>query len=251
MNGLTRERREKQRAKGSAAARAFTRVTIFLLLLHAVSVPSYGRGSQQEQAKEPLGSLTGIGEVYLNDAPASGESTIFSGDRIRTGETGSATFDTGGRGALKIFPQSQVVFSGNYQFTAELGAGTIILSTIPGPNGLTLRIGNYVVVSNNRKQPAMLKITRTRDGSVQVTCMDGTAGVLTLEGRVGQFLQAGQSLNVSASSYLTPFTAGARKSEGNVHTGWILLGLAGAGAAAASALLLHGGSAQSISPSGP
>src|SRR5258706_15218814 len=125
--------------------------------------------------------------------PAPGESTIFSGDRIRTAMTGAATFAMSGKGTLKISPQSQVLFSGNYQFAAELEAGTIVLNTIAGPNGLTLRIGNYVVVSYSRKQSATLQITRAPDGSVAGSFLDGTAGVLTLEGKGGPVLQAGQS----------------------------------------------------------
>ena len=251
MNTFTLENLEQRRAKSSAAALALIPLNILFLLLYALPVPSYARGSQQEQSRVSLGSLTGVGEVYLNDSLATGESTIFSGDNIRTGQTGTATFDMGGKGTLKISPQSQVVFSGNYQFTAELVAGTIVLNTFTGPNGLTLRIGNYVVVSYSRKQPATLKVTRTSNGSVQVSCLDGTAGVLTLEGQVGQLLQAGQAMNVSASSYLSSNTLVGQTSGEPFHKGWLLLGLAGAGAAAASALLIHGGASQSISPSGP
>ncbi len=251
MNPLTLERPGKRRAKSSAVAVGLINLNLLLLLSYALPIPNYGRGSQQEQSREPLGSLTGVGEVYLNDSPVPGESTIFSGDRIRTAKTGAATFAMSGKGTLKISPQSQVLFSGNYQFAAELEAGTIVLNTIAGPNGLTLRIGNYVVVSYSRKQSAALQITRAPDGSVAVSCLDGTAGVLTLEGKVGQFLQAGQSMSVSASSDLSRYSAPTKKSGPNVHTGWLLLGFAGAGTAAASALLIHGGAARSISPSAP
>jgi hypothetical protein len=226
-------------------------LNLLLLLLYALPIPSYARGPQQEQSREPLGSLTGVGEVYVNDSLAPGESTIFSGDRIRTAEIGAATFAMSGKGTLKIAPQSQVLFSGNYQFTADLQAGTIVLNTITGPSGLTLRIGNYVVVSYSRKKAATLQVTRAPNGSVTVTCLDGTAGVLTLEGKVGQFLQTGQSINVSASSDLSPYSSSAKESGKNFHTGWLLLGLAGAGLGAGLALLTHGSAAQSISPSAP
>jgi len=93
----------------------------------------------------------------------------------------------GGKGTLKISPRSQVLFSGNYQFTADLEAGTIVLNTITGPNGLTLRIGNYVVVSYSRKQAATLKVTRAPDGSVQVSCLDGTAEFSRWRARWGSF----------------------------------------------------------------
>jgi hypothetical protein len=251
MSPLTLERREKRQANSSVVAVTLIKLNLLLLLLYALPIPSYGRGPQQEQSREPLGSLTGVGEVYLNDSPAPGESTIFSGDRIRTAATGAAAFAVSGKGTLKISPLSQVVFSGNYQFTAELEAGTIVLNTITGSNGLTLRIGNYVVVSYSRKQAATLQVTRAPDGSVTVSCVDGTAGVLTLEGKVGQFLQTGQSMNVSASSDLSPYTSPIKTSAHNAHTGWVLLGLAGAGAAAGLAVLAHGGAAQSISPSAP
>jgi hypothetical protein len=230
---------------------AFIYMNLLLLLLVALPIPSYALGRKQDQQKEPLGSLTGVGEVYLNEALSMGESTVFSGDRVRTGPTGTATFTISGKGTLKISPQSQIVFSGAYQFTADLEAGTIVLNTNTGPNGLTVRIGNYVVVSYSRKQPASLRVTRARDGSVQVSCLDGTAGVLTLEGQVGQFLQAGQSTNISASSYFASSPASTVNPAEHSHKGWLLLGLGGGGAAAAAALLLRGGAAQSISPSGP
>jgi hypothetical protein len=250
MNLLMLERREGRGTKFSAVAVAVLNLNLLLLVLYALPIPSYGSGPQQEQPREPLGSLTSVGEVYLNDSPASGESTIFPGDRIRTGVTGSAAFSMSGKGTLKISPQSQVVFPGNYQFTAALEAGTIVLDTITGPKGLTLRIGNNVVVPYTRQRSVTLKVTRTPDGSVQVACLDGTAGVLTLEGNVGQFLQAGQSMNVSANSVLPPYSSPTKESGPNYHPGWVLLGLAGAGAAAAAALL-HGGTVQSISPSTP
>jgi len=98
MSPLTPECKEKRRAKSSAVAVTLINLNLLLLLFYALPIPSYGRGRQQEQSREPLGSLTGVGEVYLNDSPAAGESTIFSGDRIRTADTGAATFSMGGKG---------------------------------------------------------------------------------------------------------------------------------------------------------
>jgi hypothetical protein len=248
---LALERWDKRRAKSLTVAVALINLNLSFLLLYALPIPSYARGPQQEQPREPLGSLTGIGEVYLNDSPALGQSTVFSGDRIRTGKTGAATFAVSGQSTLKIAPVSQVVFSGNYQFTADLEEGTIVLNTNTGPSGLTLRVGNYVVVSYSRNQPATLSVTRTPGGSAVVSCLDGTAGVLTLEGKVGQFLQSGQSTSVSASSFISPFSSPTKVPGDNAHRHWLLLGMAGAGAAAASVLLAHGSAAQSLSPSVP
>jgi len=199
MDPLMLERRERRGAKFSAFAVALTKLNLLLLLLSALPISSYGRGSQQEQSREPLGSLTSVGEVYLNDSSAPSESTIFPGDKVRTGETGTAAFAMSGKGTVKISPLSRVVFSGNYEFTAALEAGTIVLNTITGPKGLTLRIGNNVVVPYTRQKSATLQVTRAPDGSIHVACLDGTAGVLTLDGNVGQFLQAGQSTSISAA----------------------------------------------------
>jgi len=250
MNPRTLEHRERRGAKFSAFAVALTKVNLLLLLLSAFPIPSYGRGSQQEQSREPLGSLTSVGEVYLNDSLAPGEATIFPGDKVRTGETGTAAFAMSGKGTVKISPLSRVVFSGSYEFTAALEAGTIVLNTITGPKGLTLRIGNNVVVPYTRQKSATLQVTRAPDGSIHVACLDGSAGVLTMDGNVGQFLQAGQSTSISASSNFLSAPSTPEGAGSSHHPGWILLGLAGAGAAAAAALL-HGGSTQSISPSGP
>lgn len=239
---------EERRFKFSTAAVALINVNLLLLIFYVFPIPSYCRGARQEQQpKEALGSLTSVGEVYVNDDPAARESTIFSGDRIRTGEVGAASFVMSGKGTLKIAPQSQVLFSGNNQFTADLEAGTIALTTISGPNGLSLRIGNYVVVSYSRQRSTTLEVNRAPNGSVSVSCVDGSAGVLTLEGQVGQYLQAGQSMTVSASSFLSP----AKDGGTGAHSGWLLLGLGGAGAAAAIAFLTHGNAGQSVSPSGP
>jgi hypothetical protein len=221
------------------------------LLLFPFLAQSHGQGVSQEQQKESLGSLSSIGEVYVNDSPAPVESTIFSGDRLRTGEAGNATFTVSGKGTLKITPQTQVLFAGNYQFTAELEAGSVILSAISGPNGVTLRIGNFVIVSSFRQQSATSKIDRTPDGSFRVSCLDGSVGVLTLDGKAGQFLQAGQSLSISPKNELSPLSSSAKQSGQSFHSGWLLLGLGGGGAAIAAATLSHGGGKQSVSPSTP
>lgn len=238
----------RRRSSSSTAVPASTNLSV-LILLFFFPTSSYGRGPQREQPREPLGSLTAVGEVYLNDDQAARESTIFSGDRVRTFEAGAASFAMSGKGTLKIAPQSEVLFSGNSQFTAELEAGTIVLNTAAGPNGLSVRIGNDVVVSYSQKQPATIQVTLAPNGAVFVSCVEGSAGVLTLEGQVGQFLQAGQSVNLAGSSFLSPSPA--KQSGPGAHSTWVLVGLAGAGAAAAIAFLTHGNAGQSISPSAP
>jgi hypothetical protein len=207
--------------------------------------------------------LTTVGEVYVNDSPAPAESTIFSGDRVRSGDTGTATFTMSGKGTLKISPQSRLVFPGRYEYLAEFQAGTVVLNSISGPNGLTLRTGNYVLVPSIREQSATSKIDRAPDGSFLISCLGGSVGVLTLQGSSGEFLQVGEGVTVSSKGELSvvlsspqqPLSGSSgpnlrpKKGAQNFHSGWLLLGLAGAGAAAAT--LTQGAGKQSVSPSLP
>src|SRR5436190_12059298 len=232
------------------AALAPWQILAALLLLF----PTLSCAQAAPQAKEraPLGSLTNIGEVYVNDSPAPVEITIFSGDRVRVGVNGSATFNMSGKGSLKLSPRSQVLFAGKYEYTAELEAGTVVMNSVSGPNGFTLRIGNDVLVPSMKEHTALASIDRAPDGSFLVTCSDGAMGVLTLQGISGQFLQPGQSVSVAPNGQLFPVVQQAatpgkslslRSSSGaqkGSRTGWGFLGLATAGAAGAAAALSHG-----------
>jgi hypothetical protein len=236
---------QRENRKASIFVAACLNVRLFLALLCLLSIPTWARTSQQEQSREKLGSLTSLGEVYVNDSPISVMSTVSSGDKIRTGESGEATLAVAGKGTLKIRPLSQVVLSGNDQYTAELEKGTVLLNSVPGSDGLIMRIGNYVVVPSVRSIVITLRVTKAQDGSFLVYCLDGKIGVLTVEGKSGQLLQAGQSLTVSAKSELLA-SSSTLKSKGHSHTRWILVGLAGAAGAGAAAALTHHGGNQTV-----
>src|SRR6266480_685297 len=168
-------------------------------------------------------------------------------------------------GSLTLSPRSQVHFSGKYEYAAELEAGAVVMNSVSGPNGFTLRIGNDVLVPSMKEHTVLASIDRAPDGSFLVTCSDGALGVLTLQGTSGQFLQLGQSVSVAPNGQLFPVvqqaatpgkslslrsSSGAQKAKGS-RTGWGFLGLGAAGAVGAAAALSHGGGKQSISPSSP
>jgi len=242
-------RREKGKRRSGSLIVPLCFLDLFILLLHSTS--GYAHAVPQEQQKESLGSLSSIGEVYVNDSAAPVESTIFSGDRLRTGESGTATFTVSGKGTLKVLPRSEVVFPGNYQFTAELKNGTVVLSSVSGPRGIALRVEKFVLVSSIREQSATTKIEGAANGSFLVASLEGSVGVLTVEGKSGQFLQAGQSVNISAGEIILPVSPATKTAGHSLHSGWLYLGLAGAAAAAGAAGLVRGGGRQPISPSGP
>src|SRR2546429_7812689 len=132
----------------------------------------------QEKEKTALGSLTSVGEVYVNDSPAPAEITILSGDRVRVGENGSATFNMSGKGSLKLSPRSQALFAGKYEYTVELEAGAGVMNFISGPNWVSLRVGKDVVVFSTEENPALAFFLMGPDWAVLCTFLDGGNGVL-------------------------------------------------------------------------
>lgn len=217
--------------------------------------------AKQEQApnakKQPLGSLSATGEVYVNDKPVPVESTVFVGDTVRTGANSTAVFTMTGNGTLKIGAETQVVLPGDPQFAAELQSGTAVIDSLSGPSGIKLRAGDVVVVPAVRSRVTSAKIERQADGTYLVTCLDGDISTLKLEGTAGRLLEAGQSVSVTPAGQMLVQKQSGGKSLGSGmpgalkgRRGWTLLGLAGGGAGLAALVLAHGGKPP-VSPSGP
>src|SRR5215472_14398243 len=164
---------QRENRKASIFAAVGLNVSLLLALVCVLSIPAWSRTTQQEQSREKLGSLTSLGEVYVNDSLISAMSKVSSDDKIRTGESGEATLAVVGKGVLKIRALRQVVLSGSDQYTAELEKGTVLLNSDPGSDGLIVRIGNYVAVPSVRSIATGLRLTRAQDGSFLVYCLDG------------------------------------------------------------------------------
>ena len=244
------------------STRVLALVQIFALQF--LFLPPLARGgSRSQEARQPLGSLSAVGEVYVNDSPAPAEGTIFSGDALRTGANGMASFTPSGKGSLKISPGSQLVFAGTPQYLAELKSGIVVMSSLSGAAGVNLRAGNFVVAAVTEGEQATSRVESAPDGSFVVNCLEGSVGVLPLEGANGLFLQVGQSVNISPQGELsaakqpaapstaaekpsTPPVAGAQAKKS--HTGWIILALVGGGAAGAGAALGGKKGSQPVSP---
>lgn len=239
--------------------------TVFLLSagLAAFLLPAPAKAAAvtQEQSqnarKYPLGSLSATGEVYVNEKPVPVESTVFPGDKIRTGENSTAVFTMTGNGTLKIGPQTQVVLTGEPQFAAELQSGTAVIDSISGPSGIKLRLGGVVVVPAVRSRVTSAKIERQADGTFLVTCLDGDISTLALQGTAGRLLEAGEGVSVTPSGQMLVQKQSGGRSLGSGmpgqlkgKSGWTLLALAGGGAGLAALVLGHGGKPP-VSPSGP
>jgi hypothetical protein len=219
--------------------------------------------SPQAEERKPLGALSTVGEVYVNESRAPSESTVFPGDKLRTGESGAATFTIGGRGSLKISPNTRLSFEDDPRYVVTLEQGTVVLSVFGEAAKFEARTGDFVVIAGPEATEAISQIERSADGSSRVLCKTGAVGVIALETAESVFLRPDQFVTISAQGRLqavnTPSTTtGAPNPASNPaprivkksHTGWIILGVAGGGGAAAAAVLASGHKS-SVSPSVP
>ena len=220
---------------------------------------AHAQAASADPQRQSIGSLNTMGEVYVNETRAPSELAIFPGDAVRTGETGMATLTTIGKGSFQISRRSQVVFSANPQYLAELKLGTISLKSAGGTGLGVVRAGNFVVVQTNRGEQTAAVIEGAADGSFLITCSAGNMGVIPMQESSGLFLQAGQSARISPTNELTavgtpPRTASANPTPaGTHHRTWIYLGLVGAaaGAGIAAAIVYSEGSHPPVSASAP
>src|SRR5256886_17593774 len=136
-----------------------------VLLLFVFPATSRALAVPQEKEKTALGSLTSVGEVYVNDSPAAAEITIFSGDRVRVGENGSATFNMSGKGSLKLSPRIQALFAGKYEYTVELEAVGVVVKFHTRPKGLYAGLWNQATVPSAKRAVHFVFSLRAPDGA--------------------------------------------------------------------------------------
>jgi len=236
-----------------AFARCALAITTAVCLFFAPILPSAAAASSRQE-HEPLGSLATVGLVYVNGAPSPGEVTIFSGDSVLTSESGSATFTMSGKGSFKLSPQTHLAFTGDARYVAELTSGTVVMTSFAGATDVTLKTGNFVVAPVIQTAQSSSRIDKIPTGGFLISCLDGSIGVLPLEGANGQVLRVGQTVQISPvgelsvpqEASLPPANNTSVKKNKTSYTPYIILGVAGAGAAgAAIALSGHGHSSSS------
>ena len=235
-------------------------VFLQLLVLHVWFGLVYGAAypRQEQQQREALGSLTTAGEVFLNSAVTPAESTVFAGDVLRTSPSGTAMFTLAGNGSFRISPNSEIVFAGGPQYAAELKLGKVVMNSLNGTMGITLRAGSSVVVAVAEGEQSTSSIEAPSDGSFLISCIGGSVGVVPLQGGKGIFIREGQSVSVSpqgefsmsAQAELSAAAPGSTETapaarQKHSHARWILIGVGAAGAVAAAAILSASGSGAS------
>jgi len=105
----------------------------------------------------------------VNDSPAPCRNQRFFGRQGARWGDRFATFNMSRKGLAQLSPRSQCSLPANMNMRAELEAGAVVMNSISGPNGLTLRIGNDVLF-RRPKSISLWSIDRAADGSYLVTC---------------------------------------------------------------------------------
>jgi hypothetical protein len=200
MNRLAMLFKGRKQASDLIVALRFIPIVTLQFLLFAAS--AQGQAVPPEAQRQVLGSLTTDGGAYVDETPAPSELTIFSGDSLRTGETGTAQLTTETNGSYQISPRSLVEFTGDPRYLAELKSGTISVKSMRGQGRAVVRAGEFVVVPTILDSQTVAKIERMGDGSFLITCSMGNIGIVPMQGVPGLFLEAGQSARISARNEL-------------------------------------------------
>ncbi len=220
----------------------------------------------------PLGSLVATGDVYLNDRPISGETTLLVDDVIRTRADGNAVLTLPGRGQLSVSPDTLISFKPGAQYFASLESGKVVFRSLAGARKIQVRVGILTVVPSSEVD-STIEIERLPDASGRVRCVAGSVGLIALEGPLAVFIGANESVAYTAQGEVTKITEAAPEKTGPEapptpppsppstrspqakRTGgsakWVILAVAGGGAAGAAAALGHGGGRSAVSPSIP
>jgi hypothetical protein len=234
----------------------------FGTLLLVLFIPFFANGARSQQG--PLGSLSAAGTVYVNGNPAASESTIFPNDVVRTGNDGTATFTLSGKGSFKLATDTQLAFSGQ-QYIAELQSGTVVMDSFGGTTDMSMRVGPYILAPVIAAATSSSKVTKSADASFTVVCLDGSVGLVPIQGAVGRVLRANQSVAISSQGELgttqdISSAVSSSSAPSNVphtqtsHKTWIILGAVGGAAAIGGAVAAAGhagSSSQAVSPSSP
>src|SRR6202046_2056406 len=104
MNSMRANPEDKMRTRTSR----FSPLLLALLAFSNLVFPEVGLAGRRSQEHQPLGSLSSVGEVYVNNSPAPADSTIFSGDTVRTGTAGRGAFPGRAQGTFTISGRSRV-----------------------------------------------------------------------------------------------------------------------------------------------
>jgi hypothetical protein len=153
----------------------FAVIAVTVLAVSAVAAPA---------PVASMGVVVQSNNASLNNSPVADRATIFSGDTLATETTGAlrARF---GSSQIYLFPNSNVAVSQTANgFSADLTAGSVLLSSAAGESFQVL--ANGAIVQSKSNQPSMAQVSwvsptelmlTSRRGDLQVTMGDETQTV--------------------------------------------------------------------------
>jgi hypothetical protein len=131
-----------------------------------------------------MGVVVQSNNARLNSSPVADRATIFSGDTLAT-ETAGALRARFGSSQIYLFPNSNVAVSQTASgFSADLTAGSVLLSSAAGESFQVL--ANGAIVQPKSNQPSMAQVSwvsptelmlTSRRGDLQVTMGEETQTV--------------------------------------------------------------------------
>jgi hypothetical protein len=206
----------------------------------------------QAPTAQTLGSLRATGEVYLNGVRATGEQTIFPGDKVQTGPDGAAALTSPGFGLLIIPAQSEISFRAA-PYLATLKQGSVEVRSFPPSKNLGIQFGNTVMYLPSSESGSTEAITLRADGSARVACGLGAVSLRSIDGVELGALHSNQAVEIGADGKLqkvesivlipdTQTSSGAAAPSGpaaagkSSHTGYVVLAVIAGGGGAAAAI---------------
>ncbi|MFB3920723.1 MAG: hypothetical protein ACE145_03330 [Terriglobia bacterium] len=230
-----------------------------IYMAQAVPAQASAPGAPQEGA---LGSVRATGEVILNGTAVPQVATFFPGDTLRTGSNGNAVLEFPGKGTITVSPQSLMRFTKSTRYVAELNYGRVTSQSLRGTTSFQTRVGNFVVVPDPERPEMTAEIVRALDGLIRIKAVQGSVGIIELEGAQTTFIRDGGEATISPDGRLsaastaqapaTPSPTTLGGGGGGGHTALIGLGVGAAAAAGLGiALASSGNDSNPVSPSAP
>jgi ferric-dicitrate binding protein FerR (iron transport regulator) len=226
------------------------RLSVAVLLVAAFLVWTAPAGLAQRPI---LGSVSATGAAEVRGMAVAGDTTLFSGDRIRTRSDAYVRVLLAGGPQVELGADSAVEIDRDEAgFHLRVTGGRVVFSAPPDSAPVTVEAGSVEVAARGGAaaeiawlDPARVRVLALRERVTVVQEGEGQEAEAEDDDEVIINLDAA----VESGDEETPAQVGEDGSGGSVTT-WVLAG-AGAGAAVGTVIFLAGGEKEPASPTAP
>jgi hypothetical protein len=200
------------------------------VILSAALVGTPVLASPASPASAPLGVVLQADNAQVGADITAGGATIYDGDRLRTESGGTLRAQLGGPQMFLRQSTTALVRGLPNGFSAELGTGTVVVSSAPGQMFQLLADGATIQPADS--QGVVAQITRVNDRELLLT---GTRGVLRVTmGDEVKMVEAGNSYRLEVEADTSDPGPQPQNQNGPYHTArnrflWIILPAIGVG----------------------